>query len=171
MSVTALKREPRPWAGEAAVSETLQVLGDRSSPELWGKRVEDKQLIAMVHAHRRTGGLATSDEVVRILRRRSNQPISMVARWIVTRSVVSFVWKSQTLLPLFQFDLSDMSLCRGTSEVVQELSGAFDDWDLATWFARPNSLLHGAAPVDLIATDPAAVLQAAREDRFVALGS
>jgi hypothetical protein len=124
----------------------------------------------MVQAYRRTGGLVSSDEVVPLLRRRIAQPISLLARWIVDRSVVSFVWQSQTLLPLFQFDLSDMSLRSGAAEVVAELTGAFDDWDLATWFARPNSWLRDAAPVDVIDADQPAVLQAARADRYIARG-
>jgi hypothetical protein len=32
------------------------------------------------------------------------KPISLVARWIISRTVISFGWRSQTLLPLFQFD-------------------------------------------------------------------
>jgi hypothetical protein len=71
---------------------------------------------------------------------------------------------------MFQFDMSNMSLRRGLPEVVEELSGVFDDWELASWFVQPNCWLHDAAPVDVIADDPAAVLRAARADRFIARG-
>jgi acyl-CoA synthetase (AMP-forming)/AMP-acid ligase II len=124
----------------------------------------------MVHAYRRAGGLVSSDEVALLLRRRTAQPISLLARWIVARNVVSFEWQLQTLVPLFQFDLSDMSLRCGTAEVIEELSGAFDDWDLARWFAQPNSWLRNAAPVDVIDADQPAVMQAARADRYIARG-
>jgi hypothetical protein len=69
--------------------------------------------------------------------------------------MVSYVWQSQTLVPMFQFDRSDMALRRGVSQVIDELADTFDDWELAAWFAAPNSWLEGAAPVDLIDTDPA----------------
>jgi hypothetical protein len=139
-------------------------------PSSWGQRREDEEFVAMVHAYRHTGGVANADEVVRLLRKRAQQPISTLARWIVSRRAVSFSWQGQTLLPMFQFDPVDMSLRDSAREVVQELSGAFDDWGIAHWFARPNLRLEERAPVDVVLIDPAAVLAAAREDRFVVRG-
>ncbi len=51
-----------------------------------------------------------------------------------------------------------------------ELAGAFDAWDLCCWLAAPNSSLDDRAPLDVLESDPGAVLQAARVDRFVARG-
>jgi acyl-CoA synthetase (AMP-forming)/AMP-acid ligase II len=170
MTATLWHREPYPSLEETSALDMPWRRTAGASPECGGRRVEDKQFVAMAHAYRRSGGLASGDEVARLLRKRCDQPISMLARWIVDRSVVSFVWQSRTLLPMFQFERSNMSLCRGVSEVVQELSAVFDEWALATWFAQPNSWLHDAAPVDVIAGDPAEVLWAARADRFVARG-
>ena len=131
---------------------------------------EFAQFTSLVNGFRRTGGLASSDEVLCWLRPHVDQPISVLARWIVTRQAVSLEWQGCTLLPVFQFDREDMSLRAGPREVAIELRGAFDDWDVASWFSQPNSWLSGVAPVDLIATDQAAVLQAARADRFIARG-
>jgi hypothetical protein len=134
------------------------------------RRTEDRQFVMMESAYLRTGGLVSGDEVARILRRHSGQPISKLARWIVERSIVSFYWNSRTLVPLFQFDRTDMSMRAGTNAVVRELHDVFDDWDLATWFAQPNAWLNDAAPVDVIEEDQPAVVQAARADRYIALG-
>ena len=134
------------------------------------RRTEDRQFIMMEAAYLRTGGLVSGDEAARILRRHSSQPISQLARWIVERTIVSFYWNSRTLVPLFQFDRSDMSMRAGTSAVVRELHDVFDDWDLATWFAQPNSWLNDAVPVDVIEHDQPAVVDAARADRFIARG-
>ena len=132
--------------------------------------VEDRQFLTMKGAYARTGGLAFGDEVARLLRRRSEQPISTLARWIVARTIVTFEWRSQTLIPLFQFDPLDMSHRAGTVAVIRELSDVFDDWELASWFAQPNVWLHDATPVDAIRDDQPGVLQAARVDRFIARG-
>jgi hypothetical protein len=140
------------------------------APAPWLQDAARMQHLAMVDAYRRSGGLLSGDEVALLLREHASQPLSVIARWIVTRRVVSYVWQSQTLVPMFQFDRSDMSLRRGTSEVVDELADTFDDWELAAWFAEPNSWLHGAAPVEMIEVDQRAVQQAARADRFVARG-
>jgi hypothetical protein len=122
------------------------------------------------HAYRASCGVAVCDEVARLLRSHSDQPISQLARWIVSRQLVSFVWRSQTLIPLFQLDFTQMSVRPSVQQVIAELSDVFDDWDLANWFVRPNSGLAGSTPVKAISTDLPAVLQAARADRFVAIG-
>jgi hypothetical protein len=128
------------------------------------------QYLAMARAYRRTGGLLSGDDLAMRLRKRSTQPLSLVARWIVSREVVCLKWQTQTWLPLFQFDPADMSLRSEVSGVVGELAGAMEDWDLALWFSQPNPWLDGAMPVDAIDSDQPAVLDAARVARFIARG-
>jgi hypothetical protein len=134
------------------------------------RRLEDRQFLEMDRSYARSGGTATGDEVARRLRRWSEQPLSTIARWIVDRRIVCFEWEGQTLVPLFQFDLDDMTIRAGVTAVVNELKDVFDMWELAVWFAQPNTWLDEACPVDEILTRPHDVLQAARSDRFVALG-
>jgi hypothetical protein len=134
----------------------------------WRQPPAAPEHLAMLDAYRKTGGLVSCDEAAMLLRRHHEQPISVLARWIVARKVVSFAWQSETLVPLFQFDLSDMSLRAAASDVITELAGAFDDLELAAWFTRPNCWLANAAPVDTIDADAPAVLQAARADRYIA---
>ena len=136
----------------------------------YSQRLEDRQFLEMEQAFRATGGLVSGDELARRLRRHADQPISTLARWIVERRALSFAWQTRTLLPMFQFDLSDMTLRPTVTAVARELKDVFDDWDLVLWFARPNVWLSDSAPVDLIAADAPAVLDAARADRFIALG-
>jgi len=129
----------------------------------------DRQLAAMACGFQRHAGLATADEVVRLIRRRSEQPISSLARWIVDREVVHFAWQGATLLPLFQFDHSCMQPNPVVTGVVRELRDAFDDWAIALWFVTPNAGTNGVAPVDAFESDPLAALAAARKDRLAAL--
>ena len=51
-----------------------------------------------------------------------------------------------------------------------ELTPVFDDWELALWFGRGNSSLSGAVPAEKLATSLYDVWQAARIDRFIAVG-
>ena len=167
----ALMHRRRRSSLEGVASFAVSIPHDAGhAPAPWRHDVARMQHMAMIDAYRRSGGLLSGDEVALLLRAHSPQPLSLVARWIVTRRVVSYMWQSQTLVPMFQFDRSDMALRRGVSEVVDELADTFDDWKLAAWFAEPNSWLAGAAPVDLIDTDQPAVRQAARADRFIARG-
>jgi hypothetical protein len=134
------------------------------------QRLEDRQFLSMQRAFSTHGGIASGDEIVRRLRLRADQPLSTLARWIVGRTIVHIEWQGNTLIPMFQFDLADMSVRATTARVLSELIGVFDDWDLALWFAQPNSWLHDMAPVDALESHPLEVVHAARADRFVARG-
>ena len=134
------------------------------------QRLEDRQFVEMDCAFRATDGMACSGEVLTLLRRRCDQPISRLARWIVAREVVNFVWQSNRMLPLFQFELSTMTLRPQVTAVVRELADVFDDWSLALWFAQPNAWLDEHAPLEIVNADARAVLDAARADRYVARG-
>ena len=99
-----------------------------------------------------------------------DQPVSAIARWIVERKVLTFMWRQQRWIPAFQFDEDGMVLREVPQKVFAELTGVFDDLEVASWFATPNLLLGDAAPVDRIVDHPCCVIAAARLDRFVAKG-
>lgn len=164
-SVQGLSHQVQPtWSGSQVASQRA------ATPPAWRLATQDRQFLSMLTAYRRTGGVATGDEVAGLMQKHWDQSVSTVARWIVGRSVLSFTWQSQTLLPLFQFDLSTMSLRPCVTAVLRELVCAFDEWDLALWFAEPNAWLDDAAPADLVSNDPVSVLKAAQADRFIARG-
>jgi len=50
------------------------------------------------------------------------------------------------------------------------LAPPFDDWDVAVWFAEPNTWPYGQAPVDVLRAEPSAVVHAARADRYIVTG-
>lgn len=130
----------------------------------------DGQFVAMLDAYRPSGGLAHADEVVAHIGLRPGAGVAVLARWIVERHVISFVWQSQTWLPWFQFKRQQGMPSPELVCVIAELTAVYDTWELAQWFAQPNSALAGVAPVDVIGADADAVVQAARRDCFVANG-
>ena len=151
-----------------ASAPSLSLVWNRGRLQVDGRA---SQVAALEAVWLRSGGLASADQMVRLLRANDlDQPLSRLARWIVAREVVSYEWKGETWLPLFQFNRVEMSLRPEVGAVIRELSGVFDDWDLASWFTAPNTWLGGLTPIDAISTLPQAVKEAARVDRFVACG-
>jgi hypothetical protein len=116
------------------------------------------------------GGVVTGDEAATRLSRYQDQSVSVIARWIVGRKVLSFPWRSELMVPLFQFHKHDMSLRPAVAQVISELVGALNDFELAQWFARPNGWLGGAEPVIMIEANVPAVVQAARACRHLLKG-
>jgi hypothetical protein len=127
-----------------------------------------EEFLLVQQAFRGAGGVASGDQMAYLLRERTEQPISVVARWIVGREVVCYEWRSQTMLPLFQFDLPQAALRPSVARVIRELRDLYTDSSLAMWFVEPSLWLNGAKPVQMIGTAPDAVLEAARADRWVA---
>jgi len=164
----AVTRERCPFLEQVGEVQPLARLRAPAQPS-W-RSEGDARAGEVFAAFARTGGLASCGEVTGMLRRRTSQPVSMLGRWIVDHRVVSFAWRGELVLPMFQFDPADMGVSPAVGAVLDELDGTFDDWDLATWFALPNAWLGDVAPVDAIDRDPDAVRHAARADRFIARG-
>ena len=134
------------------------------------ENVVPDSFLRMQLALQASGGVVTGDAFSVLLRHHCDQPLSLLARWIVSREIVSFEIDSQRWLPMFQFVRPLMTVHSGVSRVIGELNGVFDELELAEWFATPNSWLAGILPAMLISTNMDEVLAAARADRFVAVG-
>lgn len=164
--VSNLATPPQPWAVPRAslMRPAAPVAPATLDP------ARDQDFMAMLRTFRNTGGVARGDEVVDMLQAAHSFDVAHLARAIVNREILSFEWRDELWLPLFQFDLKDMTLREAPRRVAAELACAFDGWALALWFATPNAWLAGRIPVEVIGDYPADVFHAARADRFVAMG-
>jgi hypothetical protein len=131
---------------------------------------EEHHRTSIVRTFARMGGIASSDQVLGLMPDRGEQPLSRLARHLVDRTAISFSWQSATWLPLFQFDRPGMSIRPSVTLVLSHLVDVFDDWELAAWFAQPNSWLGAMSPLEAIASIPGRVHEAARIDQFIARG-
>lgn len=129
------------------------------------RRREDAVLSELIDRYTVHGGLASPDEVIGLMRPYWRQPISILAKWIVDHKVVSFIWRSQILLPMFQFERPRMTPHESVAEAAPQLADLMDDEGVAAWFIRPCEWLRQARPVDFAAIDPVSVADAARRTR------
>jgi hypothetical protein len=140
----------------------------RGNPRTHAERARDREFAAMSRLFTEHGGMATAEELVVSMRTCLAQPLSIVARWITQRAAVQMVWGSQTWFPWFQFARDPISIRVPVAEVVLALRDAFDDWEIALWFASCNEWLDHRFPIEVIGHDAAEVVRAARNDRFIA---
>lgn len=125
-----------------------------------------------------SGGLIGGDELAQRLAdfvvnaggADSSQAMSLVARWIVTRSVVTVPGPCGRMLPLFQFDPVTATPRPSMAPVLSELRDVFDEAELALWFVTSSNWLQGDRPAMVMNKNLPAVLRAARADRFLATG-
>jgi hypothetical protein len=118
--------------------------------------------IAMLEAFRATGGTASGEVASRLLESHQVANTDSLVDLIFTNQVFGFEWRSKLWIPMFQFDLEDLSLKLGAQQVRAALPSLWYDWVLASWFAMPNTYLDGYRPVDLLESDFDAVLGVAR---------
>lgn len=126
--------------------------------------------VALLSAYRSTGGTVRGDDLSRHVRSDAPGHLTNLARKLVSGAILSFSWRQTLWVPLFQFEPNGTDVKPTVTRVVDELTGAFDTWEIAVWFVQPNSWLKDQRPVDLLDSHAAEVLQAARVDRFVAMG-
>ena len=140
------------------------------APDLLGELPGSRGFAALLAAYRATGGTARGDDVARLLEDHGLGDFIGLARLIAAGEVFGFEWRNTLWIPMFQFELRDLSVKPAGAQVLKELGTGFEGWSCAAWFARPNSWLNDRAPVDLIATHLPDVLEVARMDRFIAAG-
>ena len=142
---------------------------DTSPPtaESIGELPTSDDFAALRAAYRATGGIARGDDVARLLEDHGLATFVGLARLLASSDVFGFEWRSTLWIPMFQFELRDLSVKPATLLVLAELGRGWNGWARAVWFARPNIWLQDRPPVDLVDTQLAQVLRAARAERFI----
>lgn len=125
---------------------------------------------AVQEALRGRGGLARADDLARLLEDCRHVDFIGLAKLMVSGAIFSFEWGGTHWIPMFQFNLADLTVKPAARSVLTELNTTFDGWALAEWFTQPNDWLAGRLPVDMVDSDLPVVLDAARADRFIANG-
>ena len=129
----------------------------------------------MAAAFADTGGWVSGSDLADLIRQRGlqddgsgvSQPVSLVARWIVSGAVISVSTPWGDMLPLFQFDLERAAIRPDVMMVWAELRGTLSGAELAVWFVTPNEQLQGEPPALALRTR---LPEARRAARRVAMG-
>jgi hypothetical protein len=154
-------------------SQKLEELVDFLTDQLVAPSPADSQMAQrLARRHARVlneFGWMTAEQLADANQSRARNRSALAENWKKRRQVLAVrhrdeQGRAREVYPLFQFDEHHQP-----RKVVHSVLAAFGPdraaWNLALWFTSANGWLPDQArPVDLIETDPEAVLQAARHD-------
>ena len=93
---------------------------------------------------------------------RARNKSALAARWRAEGKVFAVDERGRLLYPAFQFDSQGRPRAV-IAEVLTALGRHVGAWQVALWMTAPNGWLDGARPLDLLATAPERVVDAARD--------
>jgi hypothetical protein len=107
----------------------------------------------LCESFRATGGIARADDLARLLEDFQCGNFASLARRIASHEILSFSWRGMHWVPMFQFDLRDLSLRPGPQQLLEACGTKCDGWALSCWLATPSDELGGEPPLDILDTD------------------
>lgn len=107
-------------------------------------------------------GLLTSGDVADLNESVADNRAALASRWKREGRIFSVRHHGQDYFPAFQLDAEHRP--RAVIGRVLEALGGAEGWETALWFVAANGYLGGRRPVDLLESDPDAVVRAAAEE-------
>lgn len=87
------------------------------------------------------------------------------AKWKASNKIFSVRYRSEELFPIYALDKSNgFNPVSGLKPILELFKGVKDSWGIAYWFAGANGFLGGTPPQDLLQSEPALVLEAAKDE-------
>ena len=165
-------------ADEALVVETRATVRSRQASKSMAKLIEALEpeipipkpaalLQARRNAEARAAllkefGALTSKQVAEHAGSTAENKAAMAASWKQQGRIFSVTYRGKQLFPGFQFGPEGRP--HPVIADVLRILGGEHEWQLALWFASRSGLLGGRRPVDLIESEPEAVVQAAQRE-------
>lgn len=107
----------------------------------------------------------TAAEISEMVGFKSTNKSAGPAKWKASNKIFSVRFKSDELYPIYALDKSNgFNPVSGLKPILDEFAGFKDSWGAAYWFAGANGYLGGKLPQDLLQSQPALVLEAAKDE-------
>jgi hypothetical protein len=106
-------------------------------------------------------GALTGEQIAEERSRAANRH-ALAARWRKEGKMLGVSYRGQTVYPGFQFDDDGRPLPAVAKVLAALPREVMSDWEVGYWWTAANGWLGGARPVDLLATAPDSVVEAAR---------
>lgn len=97
--------------------------------------------------------------------KRAGRRSVVLSRWKAEKSIFAIRERGRDYFPLFARDPDDnYRPYRAVGEILGIFNDSLSSWGIASWFIGLNSFLDDQAPKDLLASDPAWVIAAAKDE-------
>lgn len=127
-------------------------------------REQARMLIEAKTAILNSGDFLPATEVAKLAGFSASNLSVQPNKWKRNREIFAIQHGREDFLPLYGLDPGDHRPRKEMAEVLNIFGDAKDGWGLAFWFAGLNSFLDDERPQDVLATDPAQVIAAARDE-------
>jgi hypothetical protein len=101
----------------------------------------------------------SAPEVAEEAGNRAKNTAALASRWAKENRIFSIRFQNQTLYPAFQF--KDGEPIPVIAQILRDAPPAFTGWDFAFFFTTPNVFLEGKCPLQLLKSDPDALVPVA----------
>lgn len=109
--------------------------------------------------------LLRSSEVAQLSGSTARNSSARASRWKSERRIFSVQWNGIDYYPAFQFSPKSGEPLPAMQTILNIFGDALREWQIAIWFFANNGSLAGARrPMDVIARDPKAVIEAAKHE-------
>ncbi|WP_411563650.1 hypothetical protein [Pseudomonas shirazensis] len=118
----------------------------------------------------RSGDFLTAEAFATLAQLSMEQGALELMAWKRAGSIFSLVHEDKEYFPLYAFNSAySFRPFSSLAAIIPTLGSSKPDWAMALWFGSSNSYLGGQMPKDVMAADPARVLDAARSEAYGAL--
>jgi hypothetical protein len=107
-------------------------------------------------------GLLTGAEVAEINQSQADNRAALASRWKGEGKIFAVSHQGRDYFPGFQFEIGGRPRT-AIADALEALGGA-RGWQTALWFTGANGYLDDRRPVDVLDTEPEAVVEAARHE-------
>ena len=108
-------------------------------------------------------GLLSSADVASLAGSRAKNKASLAHRWKQEGRIFSVPYEGSVQFPAFQFDREGRPH-KAVAGVLRALGAKISEWGLGLWFTADNGWLGDKRPVDLLASEPDRVVDAAERE-------
>lgn len=151
---------------KSKIEQVVEALSDITMPAVPSAALAQARMMADARSVvLGSGQFVTAEEISRLAGYSKSNPSSQPARWRQDGQIFAVNVRGVNYFPLFA--LNPDNSFRPYKEVREILSilkrTLLSDWAIASWFLGVNSFLDDRIPKDLLATEPALVIEAARD--------